>query len=299
LGVGVSGSCWAINTYLTYGECSIYKTIEHFKARLSKSFTDPAAAFPLFTEKPTNKYLLRGLVERFKQGYTDLRIVDIFGTLVASRILVPVNEIALRDDWLKLSSQRKFVDTGEEPLPIYTAVRHEIPIITQTNNGNDRKGTKNCQFAGNGHRLTDLGSTRNEAVNPNTNDVEGHHRPEEKLRQENWFQWFEFTPYYVGCEELEAWIPTFGLGRKYKNGINVTRSPELSLSIILGYTQYMDSDLNSRIVGSAFCATLSHYYAEIRPFLPTNYTLFHSLDELAKQVRSLGTGNSICREMKT
>jgi cytosolic phospholipase A2 len=33
-------------------------------------------------------------------------------------------------------------------------------------------------------------------------------------------------------------------------------------------------------VGSAFCATLSHYYAEIRPYLPTSYSLFRSLDEL-------------------
>jgi phospholipase A2 len=52
----------------------------------------------------------------------------------------------------------------------------------------------------------------------------------------------------------------------------VARTPELKLPIILG------------IVGSAFCATLSHYYAEIRPFLPTSYAIFRSLDELMKEV---------------
>src|SRR5437667_4103331 len=126
--LGVSGSCWAINTYLTYGERSIEKMIAHFKARLGKSFMDPSAAFPLFVERPTNKYLLRGLVERFKQGYTEIGMVDIFGTLLSSRILIPANELDLQDDWLKLSNQRKYIDDGSEPLPIYTAVRHEIPL---------------------------------------------------------------------------------------------------------------------------------------------------------------------------
>src|SRR5271170_3106990 len=102
--------------------------IEHFKARLSTSFTDPSAALPLFMDRPTNKYLLRGLVERFKQGYTELGMVDIYGTLVSSRILIPANELDVRDDYLRLSNQRKFIDQGLEPLPIYTAVRHEIPI---------------------------------------------------------------------------------------------------------------------------------------------------------------------------
>ena len=62
------------------------------------------------------------------------------------------------------------------------------------------------------------------------------------------------------------------MGRQYQNGVNITRTPELKLSIVLG------------IVGSAFCATLSHYYAEIRPLLPTSYALFRSLDDLMLKV---------------
>ena len=117
--------------------------ITHFKARLGTSFTDPSAALPLFKERPTNKYLLRGLVERFKQGYTELGIVDIFGTLVSSRILVPANELDVRDDWLKLSNQRKYVDDGSEPLPIYTAVRHEIPVKAVSKDEKKKKETEN------------------------------------------------------------------------------------------------------------------------------------------------------------
>ena len=45
--------------------------------------------------------------------------------------------------------------------------------------------------------------------------------------------------------------------------------------------------LDCGIVGSAFCATLSHYYTEIRPFLPTSYAIFRSLDEVIKQVKTL------------
>lgn len=182
--VGVSGSCWAINTYLTYGERSIEKMIKHFKARLGTSFTDPAAALPLLMERPTNKYLLRGLVERFKQGYTEIGTVDIFGTLVSSRILVPANELDVRDDWLKLSNQRKFVDDGSEPLPIYTAVRHEIPVKAVA------KEEKNDQDQRNDGGMKDLGSTGDDA---NVSGEKQQHL-QQRAKEESWFQWFELTP---------------------------------------------------------------------------------------------------------
>jgi cytosolic phospholipase A2 len=180
--IGVSGSCWAINTYLTYGERSIEKTIKHFKARLGTSFTDPAAALPLFMERPTNKYILRGLVERFKQGYTELGIVDIFGTLVSSRLLVPANGLNVRDDWLKLSNQRKCVDDGSEPLPIYTAVRHEIPVKTVSKE--EKKKPNNDVTP-----ETDLGSTRDDKL-----VVEKDQHVQQRAKEESWFQWFELTP---------------------------------------------------------------------------------------------------------
>jgi len=178
--VGVSGSCWAINTYLTCGERSIEKMIKHFKARLRTSFADPAGALPLFMEPPTNKYLLRGLVERFKQGYTELGIVDIFGTLVSSRLLVPANELDVRDDWLKLSNQRKYVDDGSEPLPIYTAVRHEIPVKIVSKEEKEEKFTDVTPEKY-------LGSTGD-------NNLDGEKDQHVQQRAESWFQWFELTP---------------------------------------------------------------------------------------------------------
>jgi cytosolic phospholipase A2 len=212
---------------MTYGERSIPRMIDHFKARLGKSFTDPYATFPLMMERPTNKYLLRGLVERFKEGYTELGMVDIYGTLVSSRILVPANELDIRDDWLKLSNQRRYVDDGTEPLPIYTAVRHEIP----------RKVSKEEKKEENGE-VKDLGSTGDDKTA--VAEAELH----QKAREESWFQWFEITPYYLGCEELEAWIPTWGVGRQYNNGTNITRTPELRLPIIIGYQNSSPSDFS-------------------------------------------------------
>lgn len=186
----MSGSCWAINTYLTYGERSIDTMIKHYKARLGTSFTDPTSAVSLFTERPTNKYLLRGLVERFKQGYTELGMVDIFGTLVASRILIPANELAVRDDYLKLSNQRKWIDDGKEPMPIYTAVRHEIPIKAVSDNDGKEKEKPRDE-----HGMHDLGSTGEDGIVSGTFEGEKQQTLKQKAREESWFQWFELTPY--------------------------------------------------------------------------------------------------------
>jgi phospholipase A2 len=69
-----------------------------------------------------------------------------------------------------------------------------------------------------------------------------------------------FTPYEFWCEELEAGIPTWAIGRKFDKGRSLWRDtglalPELRVPLLMG------------IWGSAFCATLSHYYREIRPVM--------------------------------
>jgi len=193
--LGVSGSCWAINTYLTYGERDPNRMIQHFKARLKTSFTDPAAAFPLLMERPTNKYLLRGLVERYREGYTELGIVDIFGTLVASRILIPANELSVQDEWLNLSSQRKYVDLGLEPLPIYTAVRHEIPVKAATAKDSKKEQVEELeQKSGDG--TMELGSS-GEDGKEKVITGEKQEELQQRAREESWFQWFEITPYVI------------------------------------------------------------------------------------------------------
>ncbi|KAL4867681.1 hypothetical protein BDV12DRAFT_170892 [Aspergillus spectabilis] len=226
---GVSGSCWLqILYHSSITGCNFTRLVDHLKNRLGVHMAFPPAALKLLTHAPTNKYLLSGLVQKLKgDPGADFGLVDIYGMLLAARLLVPKGELGASDKDLKLSNQSQNILTGAHPLPIYTAVRHEIPIL-------DEKA--------------------DEGKKP---------MPEQLIREsrsESWFQWFEFTPYEFFCEELNAGIPTWALGRHFNGGKNVvptgtTPLPEFHVGGLMG------------VWGSAFCATLSHYYKEIRPLI--------------------------------
>lgn len=218
---GVSGSCWLQTLYYSsISNQKHQKIINHLIHRLGTHIASPPEALKLLTSAPTNKFLLSGFVEKLKgDSNADFGIVDIYGLLLATRLLVPRGELEVDDRNLKISNQRAYIANGENPLPIYTAVRHEIPREE--------------------HELTSDAA-------------------QEKAKQEDWFQWFEFTPYELFCEELEAGIPSWGIGRRYHNGSSIPGEtglhlPEYRIPTLIG------------IWGSAFCATLAHYYDEIRP----------------------------------
>ncbi|KAL2832957.1 acyl transferase/acyl hydrolase/lysophospholipase [Aspergillus cavernicola] len=226
---GVSGSCWLQLLYHSSITGSNFpRLVDHLKNRLSVHMAFPPAALKLLTHAPTNKYLLSGLVQKLKgDPGADFGLVDIYGMLLAARLLVPKGELGALDKDLKLSNQRYNIASGAHPLPIYTAVRHEIPILDEKS----ESGRKPM--------------------------------PEKVIkesRDESWFQWFEFTPYEFFCEELNAGIPTWAVGRHFNAGKHDIPSgtspiPELHVGNLMG------------IWGSAFCATLSHYYKEIRPLV--------------------------------
>jgi cytosolic phospholipase A2 len=127
---GVSGSCWLQSLYFSSMGLQTYsRIVAHLKNRLGVHMAYPPAAFNLINSAPTNKFLLTGLVEKLKgTPDADFGIVDVYGMLLASRLLVPKAELAVDLDDLKLSTQTKYIDQGQNPLPIYTAVRHEIPV---------------------------------------------------------------------------------------------------------------------------------------------------------------------------
>lgn len=225
---GVSGSCWLQALYhLSFTGRDFSKMINHLKNRLGVHLAFPPKALNLVTTAPTNKYLLRGLVEKLKgDPRAEFGLVDIYGVLLAARLLVPKGELWVSDSDLKLSHQRYNLEDGAHPLPIYTAVRHEIPVVER--------------------QINHVGRERQKLL--------------KESRSEAWFQWYEFTPYEFFCEELNAGIPTWAVGRHFNEGKDVVPSgqlplPELRLPGLMG------------IWGSAFCATLSHYYKEIRPLL--------------------------------
>jgi phospholipase A2 len=200
---GVSGSCWLQALYYSsIGQTNYGRLIDHFKDRLGVHIAFPPAALSLLSQAPTNKFLLSGIVEKLK-GVPDAEfgLVDIYGTLLASRLLVPKGELRVSDWDLKISNQRYFVDDGDQPLPIYAAVRHEIPMTKDD------------------HR-------------------EGLPEAKPPVHKHDYFQWFEWSPYEFFCEELSAGIPTWAVGRNFDGGRNVEREnglflPEIKIPLMM------------------------------------------------------------------
>ena len=173
-------------------QCESYNLIEHFKRRLNVHIAFPPAALSLMSQAPTNKFLLSGLVEKFRGvPDSDFGLVDIYGMLLAARLMVPSRDLDVSDWDLKISNQRYFIDQGHQPLPIYTAVRHEMPLKEY----DAREGPKKL---------------KGQAEDP-------------------WFQWFEWTPYEFFCEEFSAGIPTWAVGREFSAGCSVWRDNGLAL----------------------------------------------------------------------
>ncbi|MCJ1278369.1 hypothetical protein MMC21_006184 [Puttea exsequens] len=243
---GVSGSCWLQVLYnSTLAGRRHDKVIQHLKSRIGVHIAYPPSFLELLTRAPTNKYLLSGTIEKLKGDPNAVfGVVDAYGLLLAARLLVPKHELAVDDSDLKLSNQRSYLARGQNPLPIYCAVRHEIPVEEQKSKQNETK-----------RKITD--------------------EVKEKAKQEAWFQWLEFTPYELWCEELEAGIPSWSIGRRFSKGQSVMNKdghglPELGIPFMMG------------IWGSAFCATLAHYYKEVRPVLK-GLAGFGNLDDLLEE----------------
>ena len=239
---GVSGSCWLQTLYnSSLGGRRHDKIIEHLKKRIGTHIAYPPAFLELMTRAPTNKYLLSGTIEKLKgDPQSNFGLVDVYGLLLATRLMVPRDELSVDKQDLKLSNQRTYLQQGANPMPIYAAVRHEIPIDEV------REGKKR----------------REKAVEI----------VKQEAKKEAWFQWFEFTPYELWCEDLDAGIPSWTIGRHFDQGRTQTRDnglglPELPIPFLLG------------IWGSAFCATLAHYYKEIRPVVK-GLAGFGGIDEM-------------------
>jgi cytosolic phospholipase A2 len=238
---GVSGSCWLeLLYYSSLTDQRFGRLIEHLKSRLGVHIAYPPVALSSLTMAPTNKYLLSGLVEKLRgDPNADFGLVDIYGLLIAARLLVPKGELGVNDSDFKLSNQQQYIKFGQNPMPIYTAVRHEIPTA-------DPDSPKEVRTVSEDQKA--------------------------EAKREAWFQWFEMTPYEFFCEEFGAGIPTWAMGRRFKGGEDVPTEeglhlPEIRVPLMMG------------IFGSAFCATLSHYYREIRPIVKS-LTGFGALDEM-------------------
>jgi cytosolic phospholipase A2 len=98
---------------------------------------------------------------------------------------------------------------------------------------------------------------------------------EHSKAQNAWFQWFEMTPYEVGCDELEAWCPTWAFGRRFEQGRSLQPGlPEQSLALLLG------------LCTSAPAGPLSSYLSTIQRNLPHGF-IGNAVNTIASGVSKL------------
>ncbi|KAH9915462.1 FabD/lysophospholipase-like protein [Epithele typhae] len=232
---GVSGSCWALGILYSgvAGSHSPVDAAAHAKDRLKTSYLDMNTLDNLINA-PTNSYLLEGILRKTAGVKSMVSLVDLYGTLISSRLYVPSELDRLDPRHLSMHFFRHHIDDGTLPLPIFSAIQHVTPPEKAA-----------ALYEVEGKQAVTLSPRKSKALG------EEHDRLAQTVR---WL-WYEFTPYEVGCDEIGAWIPSWALGRSFMNGKSLERSPELSFSILTG------------IFGSAFCASLKHYFREVEPML--------------------------------
>ncbi|CUA66912.1 hypothetical protein RSOLAG22IIIB_00362 [Rhizoctonia solani] len=233
---GISGSCWALAMMYSgvAGSPSPSEVQKHMRSRIQMPYLD-INNFDSIITPPFKKYLLSGLLHKATApGWGNISLADIYGTLLSARLLVPDDIKRLDPRCLSLHQFRRFVDDGSYPMPIMTAVSRHLRQDLETREVEAKKKERRS-----------YGPTRRLKLKREAEELEA---------QARWL-WFEWSPYEVGCDELGAWIPSWALGRRFEYGRNIERRPEISLTLLSG------------IFGSAFCASLQHYFLEVRPLL--------------------------------
>ncbi|KAJ3124279.1 hypothetical protein HK098_001289, partial [Nowakowskiella sp. JEL0407] len=193
---GVSGSCWTISNLFCAADCDPHELIQHFKRILVNHPADPAHVSRVLLQDVENRVELAfgGLSIKYYDN-VPRGIVDAFGTLLFAHFMSDQPEKWNVENF-KLSVQAKSIEAGKAPMPLYTATRQERPW--------DDKDEGNT-----------LERKRDAEIDP-------------------WWQWFELSPYEIGCDELRAWCPTYAFGRTFENGQSVNAVPEQSFSLIVG-----------------------------------------------------------------
>ncbi|KAH8894740.1 putative cytosolic phospholipase A2 [Thozetella sp. PMI_491] len=237
---GVSGSCWSIAAYFTFGDLSMEKVLEHCKRRFHPHHPLSDDAIRAVLSTPGAVDLLIGPLDI--KDNTGLNVVpmDYYAVLVNGHIFLHDEEempddvapsetsAGFREEWFKWTNAQQHLKNGAEPLPILTAIRHDRPWKYWV-------------------------------------DKEDPFQPDERYFKTKdpssyaWWQWYEMTPFEIGCDELEAWVPTWAFGRPFDSGTSTLGLPEHSLALLLG------------LCTSAPAGSMSSYIAVIKRNLPGNF----------------------------
>jgi phospholipase A2 len=252
---GVSGSCWALAAYYTIGKGSHQKVIDHCKTRLAPYHPLSGDAIRAILSSPGGARTTLGpLIQKSKSGLQTVAM-DLYAVFTTGWIFFqedPINapgghaekEVAgAQRSWYKYSSAREYTDNGGDPLPLMTAIRHERP-------------------------WRDWVDKEHPFKEPD------HSSGEHAMAHDAWFQWFEMSPYEVGCDEIQAWCPTWGFGRPFEEGKSTMQLPEQSLALLLG------------LATSAPAGPLTSYLSTVSRNLPTGF-LGNSVHKMAQTVAKL------------
>ena len=236
----IPGSCWALSVlYSGIAGESPHDLARHLKERISTSYLD-ITTLEALTNPPTNKVAHLNLIahsiadlqcsphhlvstgrqscEPSQQQITNLpqsgilrkasgptgigSLVDVYGTLLASRLLVPTDASKLDPRCLSLHLLRRNVDNGQFPLPIFTAIQHGRcfaiypvsilmgPSVTSSEN------VVALQLA-----------QKEKALSTNAEEQAMLDRAENTLVREVRCLWYEFTPFEIGCDEVGGELP--------------------------------------------------------------------------------------------
>ena len=104
-------------------ENPVQALLEYFKKHLTHHIANPKRVLKALSKNPSPEtaveLIFGGLVQK-KTIDLPLRVIDVYGSLLAARLLIGQDPESQRQDF-KLSQQKRFLEGGKQMMPIYTA----------------------------------------------------------------------------------------------------------------------------------------------------------------------------------
>ena len=276
---GVSGSCWTLAAYYTIAYQDADRLIRHYLS-VASELAHPMSVHALDTVARSSRgvyFLLGPLVRKAQAGIVGLGIMDLYATLTTTYQFLsrePRARLSRASFQFSKVWSRSGVSSGNEPLPILTAVRvapQDAPGVRPHTDSSLSKGQPPNRA------LTQHQSAASQALTCDTKSgsdtLAAARKPTVDDRTDifaipaakGYFQWFEATPLEVGSADVQGYIPTWAWGRPFVSGRSLDRRPEESLSLLLGQctsapagplTGYISALLASLPRGTAMSRTL-------------------------------------------